>query len=209
MLMRPDLEWPPDRIEELFRDEASEDARAGAALTAAHCWSSTTLRSAAGELLTRLLHCDQPEIWTAACEVFRLVDTLSSDPPTVSLLSEIERRPDAVPRSHAELMVERLGTLLPHEALLVARIARGLIRVWSEQLLDSRTSTALAAPALINVALTLHRLGPATKEIGTELFEQLLAIDAWEARHALDELDNRFREQPARQRRRLPRRTRR
>ena len=209
MLMRPDLEWPPDRIEELFRDEASEDARAGAALTAAHCWSSTTLRSAAGEVLTRLLDCDHPEIWTAACEVFRLVDTLSPDSPTISLLSQIERRPDGVPRSHAELMVECLGTLLPHEALLVARIARGLIRVWSEQLPDSRTSTALAAPALINVALTLHRLGPATKEIGTELFEQLLAIDALEARQALDELDNRFREQPARRRRRLPRRKRR
>ena len=204
-IMRPNLGWPREYTEELFRDEALEDARAGAALTAAHCWPAAGFRPAAGDLLTRLLAYDHPEIWRAACEVFRLADTLSPDPPTISLLSAIERSPERVPHSHASLMVERMGTLLPFEALLVARVARGLLQVWRDQLGDTQTDAALAAPDLIHVALTLHRLGPETREIGTDLFEQLLAIDAWEARQVLDELDNRFRDQATRRRRRLPR----
>ena len=207
-IVRPDLEWANQRVEALFRDEASAEARAGAALTAAHYWVAPGLRSRAHALLIRLLAYDEPEIWRAACEVFRLVDTLAPDGATVALLSALERSPEMLPRSHASFLAQRMGTLLPHEAPLVARVVQGLIRVWREILRDTRTSTALAAPELIDLALTLHRLGPETQEIGTRLFEQLIEIDAWEARQALDEIDNRFLEQAPRRRSRLARRRR-
>ena len=208
-IVRPDSKWANERVDELVQDEALEEARAGAALTAAHYWPPTRHRPRAGDLLTRLLAFDDSEVWRAACEVFRLADTLAPDPATLSLLSTIERRPEKVPRAHSSLMVQCMGTLLPHEALLVARVAQGLIRVWREQLRDTSTSTALAAPELIDIALTLHRLAPETQEIGTDLFEQLIKIDAWEARKALDEIDSRFLEQTQRRRPRLARRSRR
>ena len=208
-IVRPDLKWAHERVEELVRDEALADARAGAALTASYHWPPRRFRPRAGDLLTRLLACDDPKVWTAACEVFRLADTLAPDPATVSLLSAIERRPEKVPRAYASFMAQRMGTLLPHEALLVARVAQGLIRVWRQELRDTSTDTALAAPELIDLALTLHRLGPETQEIGTDLFEQLIEIDAWEARKTLDEIDNRFLDQAPRQRPRLARRSRR
>jgi hypothetical protein len=43
---------------------------------------------------------------------------------------------------------------------------------------DMRTATAGRAPELVKLAVTLHRLGPETREIGTSLFEQLVEIDA-------------------------------
>jgi len=77
---------------------------------------------------------------------------------------------------------------------------------WQEELGDIRTGTAATAPQLVNLAVTLHRLGPTTREVGTRLFEQLLDIDAYTARGTLDEINNRFREERAIRRPSLPRR---
>jgi hypothetical protein len=70
-----------------------------------------------------------------------------------------------------------------------------------------RTGTAATAPQFVDLAVTLHRLGPATREDGTRLFEQLLDIDAYMARATLDEIDSRFRQERAHRRPRLPRRS--
>jgi hypothetical protein len=115
----------------------------------------------------------------------------------------------AAPSLNSTFIVDRLETLLPHEAPLVARIAQGLVEKWREELGDIRTGTAVTAPQLVNIAVTLHRLGPTTREDGTRLFEQLLDIDAYTARGTLDEIDNRFRQEPGVRSPRLPRRARR
>ncbi len=104
-------------------------------------------------------------------------------------------------------MIDRLQTLLPHEAPLVARIAKELVANWRDERGDMRTGTAATAPDLVDLAMTLHRLGPATREIGTSLFEDLLGIDAYSARQTLDEIDHRFRSPRGPVRRRLPRRS--
>jgi len=64
-------------------------------------------------------------------------------------------------------------------------------------------------PFLAIIAITLHRLGPQTRQAGLELFEKLLTINAYTARETLDQIDNRFRENAPTARPRLPRRTRR
>jgi len=104
-------------------------------------------------------------------------------------------------------VVERLETLLPHEAPLVAKIAQRLVAAWRDERGDIRTGTATIAPQLVDLAITLHRLGPTTRDAGTRLFEDLLRIDAYQARQTLDEIDNRFREVPRPIRPRLPRRS--
>ena len=94
-----------------------------------------------------------------------------------------------------------------HEALLVGRIALGLINIWRSELGDLRTATAGSAADLVDLAITLHRLGPETREIGLEIFERLLESQAYSAKDMLDEIDNRFRNRPQ-ERGRLPRRNR-
>ncbi len=91
---------------------------------------------------------------------------------------------------------------------MVGRLSLALAERWKEDLSDIRTSASMAAAELVNVAVTLHRLGPETRELGTKLFELLLEIEAYAARETLDELDNRFRDRPPDRRRRLKRRTR-
>ena len=207
-LMQPALGWGQTRLDALIGDRATADARTGAALTAANLWPDARRRAGAGDLLTRLLSGGGTDVWRATFELFRLTDELTPDPPTVSLLTVIADKIGSAPRLDATFVVERLGTLLPHQAELVGRLAEGLIATWRTELGDVQTGTAAAAPELVDLAVTLHRLGPETQAIGTILFERLIEIDAWEARKTMDEIDNRFLDQAPPRRRRLARRRR-
>ena len=82
-----------------------------------------------------------------------------------------------------------------------------LVKAWETELSDVRTATAMSAPALADLALTLHRLGGATREAGVTVFETLIDIDAYGARDTLLEVDGRFRPQPLATRTRLRRRS--
>ena len=205
-LLQPGLGWTGKRLDGLVEDGTLPDARTGAALTAANLWSNASHRPGAGVLLTRLLAAGEANVWRATFELFRLTDELTPDSPTVLLLTAIADQIETAPRLDATFVVERLGTLLPHQAKLVGRLADGLIGTWQTELGDIRTGTAAAAPQLVDLAVTLHRLGPETQEIGTVLFERLIEIDAWEARKTMDEIDNRFLDEAPPRRRRLTRR---
>lgn len=202
-LRQPTLGWAQARLDTLIEDRAWQNARAGAALTAANLWSNTRCRLGAGDLLTRLLAGGDADVWRAAFELFRLTDELTPDSATVSLLTVIADQLGTAPRLDATFVVKRLGTLLPHQANLVGNLVGGLIGMWQTELGDISTGTAAAARELVDIAVTLHRLNPETREIGTALFERLLEVNAWEARKTMDEIDNRFLDQtPPRRRRR-------
>ena len=204
VLTKPELAWASERIEAVLENENERDARAGVALTAAQFWMSPKHHEGAGELLNRLLDGDR-EVWRAACEVFRLADELRPSASTVSLLSNMETQSEQLPRIYASFIAERLASLLPFEARLVGRVTKSLIAAWRSELGDASTRIAHAAPDLMDLAVTLHRLGPETREIGTELFETLIEANAWDAGSTRDEIDNRFSEQEIRRRPRLAR----
>jgi hypothetical protein len=203
---QPALTWAQTRLEALVEDRTLTDARTGAALTAAHLWNHQEQRSVAAVLLSSLIAGGGAGVWMAAFEVFRVVDELTPDPATVSFLTVIAERLSDAPQLDATFVVERLAGLLPHQAVLVGRLAVGLIAAWRQDLGNMQTATAAAAPQLVDLAVTLHRLGPETREIGTTLFEKLIDVDAWMARQTLDEIDNRFRERAPSPRPRLARR---
>jgi hypothetical protein len=206
-LVHPQRSWPKAALEQIEQSPEDHDARAGAATTAVNLWSGDAHRARATQLLLRLLPRASGREWSAVFDLFRLVDELTPEVNTVALLEAIADNMDKAPRLNSTFIVDRLETLLPHEAPLVARIADGLVRKWCEELGDTRTGTSATAPQLVDIAVTLHRLGPATREDGTRLFEQLLDIDAYAARATLDEIDNRFRQERSYRRPRLPRRT--
>jgi len=207
-LLHPEHDASRRRLEEIVRDPAALPAQVGAALSAAHIFAEEPGRRAeAAKLLTELLALPNPDVWTAAFELFRLTDELVPDEATAAVLRAIV---DGLPRSpklNPTFVVDRLATLLPHQAALVGEIALGLVAKWNAELADIRTSTAMATSALIDLAITLHRLGPETRETGLTLFEQLIDIDAYEARQMLDEIDNRFRASASFARKRVRRRS--
>ena len=207
-LTQPLLAWAQERVEVLISNRTMEEARAGAALSAAHLWNDTTMRPGASDLLTRLLGGGGKGVWKEASEVFRMVDKLTPDPATVTLLevfaeSEIDR--EAI-GWHTETLVKCLGTLLPHEGELVGRVAKSLVAAAKRKLNNDRTRPLYSGSELVDLAVTLHRSAPETREIGTELIEDLTEIDALAVRRTLDELDNKFPTTPWTPRRRLARR---
>lgn len=206
-IAQPHLDWPREWLREIELDKSLVDARAGAAMSAVNLWVDTKHRALATDLLIRLLATGEKGVWAAVFDLFRLVDELTPEGHTIELLQAIAKHVTTAPRLSGTFVVERLGTLLPHEAQLVGQIAGGLVKMWRDQLADVSTSTAIAAPELIDLATTLHRLGPATRELGLNLFEQLVEIDAYHARQMLDEIDNRFRDATAVARPRLRRRS--
>ena len=208
-LMDPSLHWARARRDELVSNPALKDVRAGAALTSANLWPHHHVRPRAATLLLALLPEDDPDVWKAVAEIFRISNELRPDEPTIALLEAIAKKPGRPLREYSSFVATGLATLLPHEADLVSRVAESLVSDWREEIGDARTMTAMAVQELVDLAVTLHRLGPKTREMGTKLFEELLEIDALEARQTLDQIDNRFREQAAHRRSRLPRRQRR
>jgi len=204
-LMQPELDWPKEYMNNILASEPSSPTRVGAAFAAVNVWAET------GDKVAPQLICDLSKnasdgTWSAIIDLFRLVDEITPDPEWVLVLVAIA---DEIPR-HGHFMsafvIQRLQTLLPHEAGLVASISKALVNRWKADLGDVRTSHASIAPELVDIAVTLHRLGPRTREAGLEIFEQLLAINAYTAREALDQVDNRFRLAQPTRRRRLPRR---
>ncbi len=192
-LLNPEVAWGTPRLDAILADPAAHDARAGAALSAAHIFAEGDQRATAAAWLVRLLAFGEPGVWRAVFDIFRIVDELSPDEGTIALLEAIAERLDQAPRLDATFVVERLSSLLPHHAVLVGSLAQLLANKWRAELGDIQTATAMATSQLVDLAITLHRLGPDTREIGTTLFEQLIATNAYEALQMLDEIDSRFR----------------
>lgn len=180
-------------------------SRAGAAMTAVNLWKNLAYRARATEFLLDLIPHAGFEEWKAIFDVFRIVDQLPADESTARLLNSIADHVDSAPNLSATFVVDQLQSLLPQEATLVARLTIALVRKWHSDLGDIRTGTAAHASGLVDLAVTLHRLGPSTREEGTRIFEMLLEIDAYEARATLDQIDSRFRGSSMIRRPRLPR----
>jgi len=155
-------------------------------------WSDDKLRQVASDTLIALLNGANKDLVRAVMDIFRVNDQLTPDISTVRLLSVLaapETDMSAVP---SFFVVERLQTLLPHEAQLVATIAHKLITAWRSELGNMQTEIAAAAPQLVDLALTLHRLGGESRQAGISLFEFMIEMDAYGARQTLFEIDGRF-----------------
>jgi hypothetical protein len=208
-LLQPKLEWPQSLLNEIVESGEMGWARVGAAYTAVNVWNDQKKRPAASALIKAIVPKADEPTWVAIFDLFRLVDEITPEEEWVSLLEVISEHIERAKNIESSFIVERLQSLLPHQALLVAKIARGLVETWGGKLGDFTTSTAANVPELVDLAITLHRLGPETREVGTSLFEDLLVVSSNTARETLDQIDNRFRNAAPRARRRLPRRARR
>jgi hypothetical protein len=194
------------------RDEiitsGTDDIKIGLAHAAVNMWSDEKLRQRAGETLVALLKGASKDLVSAVMDIFRVTDELALDASTVELLRALADPSTDMSAAPSHFVVERLQALLPHEAELIATIAEKLVAVWRGELGDMRTGTATAAPQLTDLALTLHRLGGASRQSGVALFEAMIEIDAYGARETLAEIDGRFGPHQAAARRRLARRRR-
>jgi nucleoside phosphorylase len=206
-LVQPSLDWPAALVEDLMAGKSAE-ARMGAAYAAVNVWGEIDEKDSASNLLQRLVKSREEPSWLAVWDLFRLVDEITPEPPWTDLLDVIADHIADHGTVPATYVVQSLETLLPHKAQLVAKFAKALVTTWRQELGDIQTGVAAAAPELVNIAITLHRLGPETRELGTSLFEDLLQVTAYTAKETLNQIDNRFESSTRIARPRLPRRRR-
>lgn len=203
--VQPELSWSRPTLETVAFEPGTDSTRLGAVNAAVNLFPDIDYRRSASEVLVRLVPLIRGHAWDCLFDLFRLVEEIPPDPDWVALLSSIDANIANAPKIDATFVVDRLQTLLPHQAPLVARIARRLVEAWRDELGDVRTGTASSASELVDLAITLHRLGDETRELGLELFEQLVELQAYSARETLEQIDNRFRTHAPQARRRLPR----
>lgn len=199
-------DWAQARDE--IMSSGTVNMKIGLAHAAVHMWSDEKLRQFAGEKLVALLNGASKELVATVMDVFRVTDELIPDASTVELLCALADAGTNMSAAPSHFVVERLQAFLPHERELIATIAEKLVAAWRSELGDMRTGTAIAAPQLTDLALTLHRLGGASRQSGVAIFEAMIEIDAYGARETLAELDGRFGSHQAAARQRLARRRR-
>jgi nucleoside phosphorylase len=184
----------------------TEELKIGLANAAANMWADDKLHEKAGTTLIQLIPGASRRLMTAILDVFRVTDDLVPDGTTVAFLKALTDLHTDLSGAPSNFMVERLQSLLPHEAELVASIASKLVMAWRNELGDIRTATATAAPELTDLALTLHRLGGPSRQAGVAIFETMIELDAYGARDTLAEIDGRFGPRQMTTRRRIARR---
>jgi hypothetical protein len=190
-ILRPAEQWFSEAAKTIVSSNGTKllGSRVGLAFAAANLWGNPEHSDSAVELLVQLIPKADAKTARAILDSFRIVDELRPDGPTTKLLQSIVDHPNVIGLAGSSFLVERLETLLPHEAELVARLALVTTEQWKDSLGDIRTSIAATTPELVNLALTLHRLGGPVREEGTTLFEKLLQIEAYGAREALHDID--------------------
>jgi len=178
------------------RDEimasGTDNVKIGLAHSAVNMWSDEKLRQHACEILIALLKGASKELVAAVMDVFRVTDELTPDVSTVELLRALADAGTDMSAAPSDFVVDRLQALLPHKPELIAAIAEKLIDAWRDELGNIQTVTSTVAPQLTDLALTLHRLGGASRQSGVSIFEALIGIDAYGARQTLAEIDGRF-----------------
>lgn len=184
----------------------TDETKIGLAHAAVNMWSDNTFRPRSNLILVALLKNATKKLVAVVMDVFRVADDLPHDRATVELLHALANPSADVSAAPSHFVVERLQALLPHEAGLIATIAQKLVNAWRGELSDMRTRTAMAAPQLTDLAITLHRLGGASRQSGVAIFEAMIEIDAYGARETLAEIDGRFGPHQATARHRLTRR---
>lgn len=193
-------------LREQVLESGSVEAKIGLAYACANLWSESQSHIAAGSLLKRLIPGANKKLMLAIWDVFRLCDNLISDPTTLELLKTLALPEVNLSGMPSTFLVEKLQSLLPHAAEIIGDLALKLVDAWRNELSDVRTETALAAPQLTDLAITLHRLGGTSRESGVTVFEALIDLDAYGARETLTEIDGRFGIHQTGGRRRVPRR---
>ncbi len=207
-VVQPKLLWSTQMVDAILK-EGPPEALTGVAYAAVNIWPDDSRRRACVEILKKAIPGADDRTWAAITDLFRIVDDITPAPEWLEFLAALAPFIEKHSPVESNFIVDRLQTLLPDGAELVGTIASALVATWKGELCDTRTATAGNAAELVDISITLHRLGPATRERGTDLFEDLLEVNAYTAQETLHQIDNRFRDSAPSTRRRLPRRTRR
>jgi hypothetical protein len=167
--------------------DGDEDVRMGIAFGAAHLWQNLERRGLAHKALLGVANASSARVEAAAMKVFVVSEALLADDATFELLSLLASKPSLCVAADPRALVDRLSELMPTEARLVGEVAHALVAA----IAGSARPMALFSqgPKLVDIAMTLQRMGGPLRSTGLDIFEALLGLDAYGVRDALATFD--------------------
>lgn len=183
-------EWSEQRIGEQLSNTSDVAVPRGLAYAASHLWGDAPCRPMATQVLRELAVSENSSLQEAVARVFfPTEEDFILDSFMREIVEAVRGNPQLLLRAAPDLL-DDLAPLAGVEPEIVSRVCRDIVQLGGEQIGDIRSSLTRLADDLTNVALTLHRQLN-YREVGLELFENLISLNIREARLALDVLDRR------------------
>ncbi|MFL7905035.1 hypothetical protein ACJ41P_28160 [Azospirillum argentinense] len=194
-VLQPGDAWAAAQLD-AFLDPATMPSgmseRVGIAFAAVNLWSDRKYCGTAADTLARLCTCDEVSVLKAICDLFRLHDPLTADSSGRRVLDALIDH-SALQRPLGWTFVVRTLLALVHvEPSRVAQLADDLVDGWAARLVGETARHQHDMDELIDIAVTLQRCDPPYRAQGLDLFERLLALEAYGVEETLVELDGRF-----------------
>ena len=182
-------EWSVEQIRNHLATQDNEAILCGLAHAASHLWSEQRCRAIAAEILHTLASSSAISIQHAVASVFRWSrNHFELNSGMVKLIRAVCKN-QAVLLEAANDLTEIIEAeeLVDNNPGVVAEVCKSLLGIGVE-LTNPARATALIAESLTTIAIKLHRQ-PFYREVGLEIFEQLLTLNLRETRSALETLD--------------------
>jgi hypothetical protein len=160
----------------------------GLAYAAADLWATARCQEMATHILCTLASSEDRSTQGAIAGLFRLKrDSFELNQNMRTIINNVRANPPVLLLA-AEDLVEAIEPLTGIEPEFVSQVCADIIRFGAKEVGRPSGSWIFVSENLTNIALTLHRQ-EAYREVGLELFEQLISLNVQEARAALEVLD--------------------
>ena len=184
-------EWSVERIRDhlVNQDQDNEAILCGLAHAASHLWVKRRCRAIAAEILCSLVSSSATSIQHAVASVFRWSrDHFELNGGMVKLIQSACKNQGVLLEAANDLTeIIEAEELVDNNPEIVAEVCESLLGIVTE-LTNPARATAFIGESLTTIAIRLHRQ-PSYREVGLQIFEQLLTLDLRETRSALETLD--------------------
>ncbi|HEY9653758.1 MAG TPA: ATP-binding protein, partial [Coleofasciculaceae cyanobacterium] len=184
-------EWSVEQIRHHLANQDNEAILCGLAHAASHLWVQRKCRAIAAEILYTLASSSATSVQQAVASVFRWSrDHFQLNSGMLKIIQAVCKNQGVLLEAANDLTeIIESEELVDNNPEIVAEVCKSLLSIGVE-LTNPARATALIAESLTTIAITLHRQ-PSYREVGLQLFEQLLALNLRETRSALEVLDRR------------------
>jgi nucleoside phosphorylase len=182
-------EWSVERIRHHLATQDNEAILCGLAHAASYLWVQQRCRAIAAEILYTLASSSTESIQHAVASVFRWSrDRFQLNPGMLNIVEAICKNRGILLEATNDLTeIIETKNLVNNNPEIVVKVCQSLIGIFAD-LTNPAPATAFIAESLTTIAIQLHRQ-TRYRDIGLQIFEDLLALNIPETRSALETLD--------------------
>jgi hypothetical protein len=184
-------EWSVEQIRHHLANQDNEAILCGLSHAASHLWVQRRCRAIAAEILYTLASSSATSVQQAVASVFRWSrDHFQLNSGMLKIIQAVCKNQGVLLEAANDLTeIIESEELVDNNPEIVAEVCKSLLNIGVE-LTNPARATAFIAESLTTIAIKLHRQ-PSSREVGLQIFEQLLTLNLRETQSALEMLDRR------------------